>query len=154
MCFADVRDKYMNVEFPFSKVEGRTLFQVPKVCGSMRKLLGRERLKFVLELNRAGPCEVLQGNLSAAGALPDIPSDRVTKYQEGDISLRRYAKRWAMADRLIGLEQYRLKIEECVAMAKASASNKARANHYAQAQHYLRLFEEGSKLDSDPKNCR
>ena len=59
-----------------------------------------------------------------------------------------------MADRLIGLEQYRLKIEECVAMAKASASNKARANHYAQAQHYLRLFEEGSKLDSDPKNCR
>ena len=76
----------MNVEFPFSKVGGRTLFQVPKVRESMRKLLGRERLKFVLELNRAGPREVLQGNLSAAGALPDIPSDRVTKYQEGDIS--------------------------------------------------------------------
>jgi hypothetical protein len=70
------------------------------------------------------------------------------------LAVRRYAKRCAMVDRLIGLEQYRLKVEECVAMAKSSASNKARANHYAQAQHYLRLFEEGSKLDGDPKNRR
>jgi hypothetical protein len=59
MCFADVLDKYVNAEFPFSKVGGRSLFQVPKVRDSMRKLLGRERLKFVLKLNRAGPLEVL-----------------------------------------------------------------------------------------------
>jgi hypothetical protein len=59
VCFADILDKYVG-EFPFSKVGGRTLFQVPKVRESMRKLLGRERLKFVLELDRAGPVEVLQ----------------------------------------------------------------------------------------------
>jgi hypothetical protein len=62
VCFADVIDKYMNASpyYVFSKVGGRTLFQVPKVRDSMRKVLGRERLKFVRELDRLGHFEELQ----------------------------------------------------------------------------------------------
>ena len=51
-----------------------------------------------------------------------------------------------MSDQLIGPEQYGQRIDECLAMAKASTSNKARADHYAQAEHYLRLFEKEAKL--------
>jgi hypothetical protein len=58
VCFADVIDKYMND--PSSKVGGRYLFQVPKVRDSMRKVLGRERLKFVRELNRVGQFDEVQ----------------------------------------------------------------------------------------------
>jgi hypothetical protein len=38
-------------------------------------------------------------------------------------------------------EQYRQKIDECIAMAKASTSNKVRAHHYKTAAHYLHLLE-------------
>jgi hypothetical protein len=54
-CFADLIDKYMNAD-PFSW----KLFEVPKVRDSMRKVLGRERLKFVRELDRLGDFEELQ----------------------------------------------------------------------------------------------
>ena len=63
VCFADVIDKYMNASphYVFSKVGGRTLFQVPRVRDSMRKVLGRERLKFVREeLHWLGDFEELQ----------------------------------------------------------------------------------------------
>ena len=59
-----------------------------------------------------------------------------------------------MSDQLIGPEQYRQRIQECVATAKASASNKVRAEHYAQAEHYLRLFESEAKLAGDPRSRR
>jgi hypothetical protein len=51
-----------------------------------------------------------------------------------------------MSDQLIEPEQYGQRIDECLAMAKASTSNKVRADHYAQAAHYLRLFEKEAKL--------
>jgi hypothetical protein len=38
-------------------------------------------------------------------------------------------------------EEMRWKIDECVAMAKASTSNKLRAYHFATAQVYLQLCE-------------
>jgi hypothetical protein len=46
-----------------------------------------------------------------------------------------------MSDHLVGTEQYRLKIDECIKMAKGSTSNKLRAHHYARAEHLWRLFE-------------
>jgi hypothetical protein len=56
--------------------------------------------------------------------------------------------RWArpevaepMSDSLIRIADYNQKINECIAMAKASTSNQVRAQHYALAEHYLRLFE-------------
>jgi hypothetical protein len=59
-----------------------------------------------------------------------------------------------MADQSIGTEQYRQRIEECVAMAKASASNKTRADCYAQAEHYLRLLEREAKLGGNSRSGR
>jgi hypothetical protein len=38
-------------------------------------------------------------------------------------------------------EELRRKIDECVAMAKASTSNKLRAYHFATAEVYLQLCE-------------
>ena len=46
-----------------------------------------------------------------------------------------------MSDSLIGIVDYNQKINECVAIAKASTSNRVRAQHYALAEHYMRLFE-------------
>jgi hypothetical protein len=59
-----------------------------------------------------------------------------------------------MSDHLVGTEQYRLKIDECVTMAKASTSNKVRAHHYAQAEYFSRLFEAEVNQVGDSKRRR
>ena len=59
-----------------------------------------------------------------------------------------------MSDYLLGTEQYRLKIDECVTMAKASTSNKLRAQHYARAEHFWRLFEAEVNQVGDSKSHR
>jgi hypothetical protein len=49
-------------------------------------------------------------------------------------------------------EQYRQKIDECIAMAKASTSNKVRAHYYKTAAHYLHLLEADAKLVAEPRS--
>jgi len=56
-----VLDKYVG-NFPFDKVNGRTIYQVPKVRQSMEKLLGKERPKITRALrdfDRGGVIESL-----------------------------------------------------------------------------------------------
>jgi hypothetical protein len=51
-----------------------------------------------------------------------------------------------MSDCLIGIADYKKKIDQCIPMAKASTSNRVRAQHYALAEHYLQLFEAASPV--------
>jgi hypothetical protein len=58
-----------------------------------------------------------------------------------------------MSDRLIGIADYNQKIDECIAMARASTNNRIRAQHYALAEYYLRLFEaENKSVDQSKKH--
>ena len=54
---------------------------------------------------------------------------------------------WCMKNHLTVPDELLRKIDECVALAKASTNNKLRANHFAAAQLYLQHYEAEARAD-------